>query len=198
MPSVRRLTLLGRRSLEGIQGPTVEEHRVDVRAPESYGTLLAGHNVALCTLGVGEPSKVSKETFVEIDKTAVLNFAKAAKEAGIAHFELLASVGTNPESMSFYLRTKGELIAELEALGFARLSIFQPSMILTPNNRYGIAQGITLVVWPWLTPLLAGPLRKYRGVKVEALGRAMAANIATEGAGVEFLQWDDFHRLAPS
>ena len=33
---------------------------------------LGGHNVAICTLGVGEPSKVSKkEEFVKIDKTAV-------------------------------------------------------------------------------------------------------------------------------
>jgi len=81
---------------------------------------------------------------------------------------------TIKKSNSFYLRTKGELVEALKALNFDRLSIFQPSMILTPTNRYGIAQAITLKVWPFLKPLLMGSLRKYRGIPVNVLGQAMA------------------------
>lgn len=84
---------------------------------------------------------------------------------------------------------------ELKELGFKRLSVFQPSMILTPTNRYGLSQAITLKVWPLLTPLLFGGLRKYRGIAVEKLGRAIAQNITTKETGVESLQWDDFLRL---
>jgi hypothetical protein len=78
----------------------------------------------------------------------------------------------------------------LRALGFARLSLFHPSMILTPRNRYGLSQAIILMVWPLLTPLLVGPLRKYRGVRVVDLGAAMARNLVRPGQGEEVLDWD--------
>ncbi len=58
-------------------------------------------------------AKMSKEDFVRIDKQAVLDFAVACMEAGVSHFQLLASVAISPQSKSFYLRTKGELVEEL-------------------------------------------------------------------------------------
>ncbi|MFT4664673.1 MAG: hypothetical protein ACI8YQ_004307 [Polaribacter sp.] len=190
-----RLTLLGRRPLEGLNADIVRQEKVDIFEPESYLEFLEGHQVAICTLGVGQPSKVSREDFIKVDKTAVLDFAKASKKAGIQHFELLSSVSIDSKSSSFYLRTKGELVDELKSLNFERLSIFQPSMILTPTNRYGFMQGVTLAVWPLLRPLLFGGLRKYRGVKVETLGKALAENVLLENRGDEFLTWDDFEKM---
>jgi uncharacterized protein YbjT (DUF2867 family) len=195
-PEVAQLTLLGRRKVEGNWGANVVQHVVDVMDPSSYGERLSGCETAVCTVGVGESSKVSKETFVRVDKTLVLDFAKCCKEAGIGHFELLGSVAADPKSRSFYLRTKGELVEGLRALNFNRLSVFQPSMILTPQNRYGFSQAVVLKMWPWLSPLLFGPLRKYRGIPVGRLGRAIAHNVFTGGRGFEVLHWDEFHALA--
>lgn len=196
LPQTERLTLLGRRPLLGVTEPFVHQHSIDIFDPSSYQELLPGHRTAICTLGVGQPSKVSKDDFLRIDKLAVLDFASGCKEAGVRHFELLASVGVDAKSPSFYLRTKGELINELEALSFKRLSIFEPSMILTPTNRYGFAQGVTLRLWPLLKPVLLGSLRKYRGVSVELLGKAIAVNSLSDKTGAEALQWDDFVALA--
>jgi len=190
-----RLTLLGRRG-SGRTDPRIVDHLVDALEPSSYREFLAGHDVAICTLGVGEPSKVSRADFIRIDKDAVLGFAGACRDAGVTHFELLASVGADPKSRSFYLRSKGELSDGLRALGFQRLSLFHPSMILTPTNRYGMAQAVTLAVWPKLRPILCGPLRAYRGIAVEELGRAMANNVFSDGDGEEVLLWDDFTALA--
>ncbi len=196
MPDMDRLTLLGRRYLEDVSGDSTNQHKVDVFNPESYAGYLPGHQTAICTLGVGQPSKFSKLEFVRIDKLAVLDFASSCKEAGVRHFQLLGSVGASSSSRSFYLRTKGELEDGLHALGFERLSVFQPSMILTPSNRYGFTQALTLAVWPWLSPLLAGPLQKFRGIPVDQLGRAMANNVRRSKAGSETLHWNDFVRLS--
>ena len=190
------IMLLGRREMFEISNTIVKQRVVDIFKVESYTAYLPKHAIAICTLGVGEPSKTSKENFIKIDKLAVLDFAKACKEAGVRHFELLASVGISSKSASFYLRTKVELVDELKALNFERLSIFKPSMILTPTNRYGVSQAITLRIWPWLKPLLFAGLRKYRGVKVAVLGKAIATNITEDGAGFEEFVWDDFQRLA--
>jgi uncharacterized protein YbjT (DUF2867 family) len=193
-PDLVRLTLLGRRPAP-IEGPAVAQHTVDVLDPQTFRQLLPGHDSALCTVGVGEPSKMSREEFLRIDRDAPLAFAKACREAGVAHFALLGSVGANARSRSFYLRTKGELEEGLRALGFPRLSLFRPSMILTPENRYGFTQAVTLLVWPLLGHLFFGPLRPLRGVRVEQLGRAMALQLFTEGGGAEVVTWERFQAL---
>jgi len=68
MPSIKQLTLLGRRPAENIVGESVSQHKIDIFSPQSYEPFLAGHDTAICTLGVGQPSKMSKEEFVKIDK----------------------------------------------------------------------------------------------------------------------------------
>ena len=98
-----------------------------------------------------------------------------------ARRQLLGAVGADSKSRAFYRRVKGELEEALVALNFERLSLFQPSMILTPTNRYGIQQALALAFWPGLSRLLIGPTRKYRGIRIEALGAAMANNLATAG-----------------
>lgn len=198
LKNINQLTLLGRKPIENISAEFVKQHQINVSDASSYAGFVSGHTTAICTLGVGEPSKISKEDFIKIDKIAVLDFAKACKNAGVKHFELLASVGIDSKSRSFYLRSKGELVDELKALNFKRLSIFEPSMILTPTNRYGVAQAITLKVWPLLNPIFFGGLTKYKGVKVNILGQAMAKNIFTSGSGFEVLQWNEFNSICES
>ncbi|KXX66827.1 NAD(P)H-binding protein [Flammeovirga sp. SJP92] len=194
--NLSKLLTLGRRSVESSQPPSfLDQQVIDIHTPSSYSNLITDFDTAICTLGVGEPSKISKQDFIKIDKTAVLNFAKVCKEKGVKQFHLLASVGTNSSSYNYYLRAKGELIDELVKLNFDRLCIYQPSMILTPKNRYGITQAITLKVWPKLDPVFQNGLRKYRGITVEKLGKSIANNISEEGTGIEYLLYDDFLRL---
>ncbi len=196
MPSVAEMTLLGRRRLEGLPSDKMKQSVIDVFDPDSYAADLPGHQAAICTLGVGQPSKTSRDDFVRIDKTAVLEFASSCKHAGVRHFQLLGSVGADRKSRSFYLRTKGELEDSLRDLDFERLSLFRPSMILTPTNRYGFSQALALAIWPRLRPLLAGRMRKYRGIAVDRLGRAIALNLGGANTGTEILYWDAIDALA--
>lgn len=198
MPELKRLTLLGRREMvlpDGARKVGVKQQVVNIESPDTYVDFVAGHDAAVCTLGVGQPSQMTKAEFVRIDKDVVIAFATICKQNGVRHFALLGAVGADSKSRAFYLRIKGELEDALVALNFERLSLFQPSMILTPTNRYGIQQALTLGFWPMLSPLLFGPLHKYRGVRVETLGAAMAKQLRTNGSGVQRLRWDDFEAL---
>jgi uncharacterized protein YbjT (DUF2867 family) len=197
-PQVAALTLLVRRPLDFQLSPRTTQVTTDVFNAKIYGPYVAGQQVAICTLGVGEPSKVSPEEFVRVDKMAVLEFAGECKRKGVRHFELLSAVTADASSASLYARTKGELENELRALKFERLSLFHPSMILTPDNRYGLGQGAMLKIWPHLNPLLLGSWEKFRGIRVEALGRAMARNVFSTGTGAETLTWKEMHALQES
>ena len=195
MPNIERITLLGRKAVPNISEDHIQQKEINIFDSNSYAEFLSDHNTAICTLGVGQPSKTSREDFIKIDKTAVLDFGTACKKAGVRHFELLAGVGANSKSSSFYARTKGELIDGLVALDFERLSIFLPSMILTPTNRYGFSQALLLWTWPLLSILLSGSLRKYKGIDVKQLGEAIALNVLLDKEGVENLTWDDFQSI---
>jgi uncharacterized protein YbjT (DUF2867 family) len=192
MPEIGSVTALVRRPFtpEGVS--KLSPRVVDVFDPSDYARHLEGHHAAICTFGVGEPSKVSLEEFRRVDFDAVLAFAAACRGAGVQHFELLGSVAADPVARNSYLRSKGALREAIAALGFQRFSCFQPSMILTPENRYGLAQGVLLKLWPIVSPLLVGGLSKYRGVYVAQLGAAMARTLTRPGQGAAILHWRDF------
>lgn len=199
-PAFETVRTLGRRKAAVTDGEApadkLTQHIVNLEDPASCRPLVAGHSAAICTLGVGEPSKSTHEEVWKIEIDYVMAFAAACKDAGVRHFSLMTSVGANARSRSFYLRLKGTQEERVEALGFERTSIFRPSLLLTPQNRYGASQAVLLAVWPRIDWLFAGPLRRFRGIRVEDLGRAMALNAARDApGGVEIYEWGGFRRI---
>ena len=199
-PAFETVTTLGRRKADVAdrEAPSgkLAQHIVDLEVPASYRPLIDGHTAAICTLGVGQPSKSTREEVWKIEIDYVMGFAAACKEAGIRHFSLMTSVGANARSRSYYLRLKGTQEDRVRALGFERTSLFRPSMLITPENRYGAMQGVLLTLWPKLDWILAGPLRRFRGIRVDDLGRAIAVNAARDApAGLEVFEWDGFQRI---
>jgi uncharacterized protein YbjT (DUF2867 family) len=195
-PSFTAVTTLGRRPADVPDPPAKLAQRVvNLDNPASYQPLVAGHDAALCTLGVGQPSKFPRDEVRKIEVDYVMGFARACRSEGVKHFSLMTSVGSDPKSRYHYLEMKGSLEEQVKALQFQRTSFFQPSMILTPQNRYGITQALTLAIWPKINWALSGGLRKLRGIKVDDLGRAMALNAARDGEGVETFTWDGFQEI---
>ncbi|MCK5372223.1 MAG: hypothetical protein KAQ62_26865, partial [Cyclobacteriaceae bacterium] len=84
-----RMTLLGRKVIQNVKESYIQQEVINISDSSSYKAFLPWHNTAICTLGVGQPSKISKKDFIRIDKEAVIEFAKECKKAGIRHFELL-------------------------------------------------------------------------------------------------------------
>ncbi|HWZ28005.1 MAG TPA: NAD(P)H-binding protein [Gemmatimonadales bacterium] len=193
----RRVTVLVRRpdALAELKDPRLERRVVDVLDAGQYERFLPGHGAAFCTLGIGEPSKVSKEEFRRVDLDGTASFAAACKRQGVTHFSLLTAVGANPESRIYYTWLKGQVEERVRAEGFPRASFFRPSMLVTPSNRYGFTQAVMLTVFPLIDPLLLGPLSRFRSIKVSDLGKAMVRHAERPGAGVEVLEWKEFQAV---
>jgi len=195
-PVYAGLTTLGRRRADTAPDAPTErlaQHLVDVADAASYRDLLPGHSDAISTLGVGDPARVAFEELWRVEVDYVVGFARACRDAGVERFSLMTSVGADARSASKYLRLKGTLEQRVRELGFPRLSLVRPSMILTPTNRYGVLQGITLAVWPRLHWAMRGRLRAARGIRVDELGRAIALDAAhgSLADGTRVLAWDE-------
>jgi len=158
---------------------------------EESADLVQNHQIAFCTLGVGQPSKVSRDEFWKVDVEYVSKFSKICKSAGVKHISLLGGVGANPNSSTFAFKVKGE--AENVCKGFPRSSFFRPSLLVTPTIRYGMQDKITQFFFPILSVVLPSYLHE---IKVSDLARAMRINAEIDGKeGEEVLYWKDFEAL---
>jgi uncharacterized protein YbjT (DUF2867 family) len=136
--------------------------------------LLPPARVAVSALGTTIRAAGSQTAFRAVDHDAVLAFARAAQAAGVRHFIVITAVGADAASGVFYSRVKGEVERELAALGFDRLDIVQPGLILGPRAERRPVEALFQRLAPLLNPLLVGGLGKYGGISGDAVARAVA------------------------
>jgi len=133
-----------------------------------------GTTIAFCTLGVGEPSKVSNEELWKVDVEWCTSFAKACKKKGVKHISLLGSVGAHKDSMFHILKCKGIVEQNFIDLKFDRTSLYRPSLLRTNEVRYGAIRG---TFTQWFFPKLHFMLpTRYHGIWVEDLAKVMRMN----------------------
>lgn len=155
-----------------------------VHIPFENGNYSIPSNVdtAYCCLGTTMKKAGSKEAFLKVDLDMVIHFAKKAKEAGINRFALVSSIGANPKSSNFYLRTKGQAEEELKKIGFDRLVIVRPSLLLGNRSEKRLGEDIGKAIYYIFRFLFIGPLKKYRGIMDEDVAKAMIV-LTEQGQG---------------
>jgi uncharacterized protein YbjT (DUF2867 family) len=134
---------------------------------------LPSAEVAVCALGTTIRAAGSKAAFRAVDHDAVLAFARGAQAAGVRRFIVVTAVGADPASGVFYSRVKGEVERDLAALGFDRLDILQPGLILGPRAERRPVEAFFQWLAPVLNPLLVGGLSRYGGVSADIVAAAI-------------------------
>ena len=197
-PRCEQVTVLSRSEpAEGFFGDYTSKlrlHVVDMNQVGSEAVAQARNcEAAFSTMGIGQPSKVSKDLFWKVDVEYATAFARACKIAGARHFSLLGSVGANPNSRTNYLHVKGVAEERIQQLGFQRVSLFRPSLLVTEHIRYGLQDRLTQAIFPLLSRFLSP---RFHEIKVEDLGRAMRINAERSGVtGAESLTYPEFQAL---
>lgn len=139
----------------------------------------------VCAIGSTLKVAGSQTAFAAIDRDLVLALAGIARRHGARQAIVVSSVGAAPASPNFYLRVKGEMEAGIEKLGFERVDLLQPGLVLgerTGASRPG--ERIAQVLNPLLNPLLLGSLRRYRAIRAESVAAAVVALAGRAGSGV--------------
>ncbi len=132
------------------------------RAVSSQGPLSA-----VSCVGVGSGSRRwSEEELKRLELGVVGAFAHGCHDAGIAQFCLLSAVGSTARSRFRYIRVMGMKEDNIRNIGFTRLAIFRPGIIV--GNTH--------------TPAWAGLLGRlvpepFGNIDQQILGRSIAAEI---------------------
>jgi uncharacterized protein YbjT (DUF2867 family) len=123
---------------------------------------------AVSCVGVGSGSmRWSEEELKRLEVGVVGAFARGCHDAGIAQFCLLSAAGSTAHSWLRYARVMGMKEDAVRNIGFTRLAIFRPGIIV--GNSHTPA-------WVgWLGRLVPG---SFGNIDQQILGRSIAAEIA--------------------
>lgn len=189
-----RVTVLGRRA-SGRAHPRLEERVGDVeRLLEEHAAAFAGADV-FCCLGTTIRAAGSQEAFRRVDHDLPVKAARVASAAGARQFLLVTAAGADAGSRIFYSRVKGETEAAVAALPFAGVALLRPSLLLGDRGERRPAEALAQWAAPLLSPLLAGPLRRYRAIHARTVAAAMV-RLAKEGvSGTRAVESDQIERL---
>ena len=129
--------------------PKIENQVVDFYLLEQYSQTFLGDILFSC-LGTTKKQAGSTEAQRIIDVDYQLTAAKLAANNGVSEYFLVSSSGSNATSKNAYLQMKGELENKIMGLGFERICIFQPSLLLGERNHFRIGEKLG----SWIVPTL--------------------------------------------
>lgn len=126
-----------------------------------------------CTIGTTIKKAGSQAAFAAVDHDLVLDLASRAKDGSVGRVVVVTSVGSDPNSTNFYLRTKGQTERDLLALGLKRLEIYRPSLLLGNRGEFRLLERLGIIVYPFQSWTLRGSFSKYRPISATELAARM-------------------------
>ena len=174
------ITTVGRR----ITGDIENELVVDFAAMPT----LPSSDIAICTLGTTMADAGSKSAFKAVDFDAVMAFARAAKQSGVRHFLVVTAVGADIESRAFYSRVKGAVEIELTTVGFYRVDIVRPGLLLGKRQSRRLIEQVLQGLSPAIALITRGPWARYASISAEQVAGALLALSHETSPGVFYHQ----------
>ena len=172
----------------------------DAAADPALATRLQARTTALgayvCCLGTTLRQAGSREAFLDVDRDLVLRLGGIARHLGARQAVLVSSVGASAQSSQFYLRVKGEVERGLAELGFPRIDLVRPGLLLGPRAERRPAEALGQRLAPLMNPVLAGPWRKYRAIAADTVADAITALVGRPGEGRHVHEYDAILALA--
>lgn len=141
--------------------------------------------VLFCCLGTTINAAGSREAFRTVDFDYVVGSARRARQAGASSLIVVSAVGANTKSNAFYNRVKGEMEAAVSTLGFARVAIVRPSLLVGARDEMRIGERLALAASKMIHPLIPS---RYRPVPALSVARAMLAAAKNSAPGVTIIE----------
>jgi uncharacterized protein YbjT (DUF2867 family) len=177
----------------GIANPKLKERIIDFSRISDLGLIEA--DGVFCCLGTTINKAKTNEAFRIVDYEYVVELAELASKSGCASFFVISSMGANSNSSNFYLRTKGEMEEAVKAQSIKSIYILRPSLLLGKREEYRFGELLAKYLMTILSPLFIFGLKKYKGIKVSTIARAILKLAMTESTGVSILESDKIQEI---
>ena len=188
-----------------------EIHCIGRREPSTSGEKIKTHIVSydeldqldlqlpiddvFCALGTTIKTAGSVERFKKVDRDYVHQVGNLAQRLNAKMCSVVSAIGANARSSNYYNQTKGEAEELLQNLGLSSLRIFRPSMLHGRRDEFRLKESAGYVLLTIVTPLLQGPWKKYRAIRVEQVAKAMYESALQIYPAVKIFESDEIQRF---
>jgi uncharacterized protein YbjT (DUF2867 family) len=179
----------GRRKPE-LEHPRLISLTGDLNKPEKA---LDGYKIddIYCCLGTTLKKAGSRPAFFKVDYEYAVSLAEYALDNGAGQFLLVSSIGADMKSSSFYLRVKGQLENMLKTLNYRGIHILRPSLLTGERRESRPVEKYGKIFMCILSPLMLGPLEKYKPVHADVVASAMISIGTRDIPGVFIYESDE-------
>ena len=169
--------------------PVSPKLRVQVVDFQSLPTLPKADDVFIA-LGTTIKVAGSQAAFRQVDFDAVVNTARAARQAGATALAVVSALGADATSRVFYNRVKGEMQDAIAELGFESVVIVQPSLLV--GDRTALGQPVRAGE-VWGARLMGWLPRSVRPISATRVAEGMLRALASPAPGVQVIRSGDLH-----
>ncbi|TVQ08625.1 MAG: NAD-dependent epimerase/dehydratase family protein [Balneolaceae bacterium] len=148
-----------------------------------------------CCLGTTLKKAGSRPAFYKVDFEYVLNLAEYGVDFGASQFLLISSAGANAQSSSFYIRVKGQVENAVKNLNYRGMHILRPSLLVGQRDEIRTGERVFERLLNLVSPLMIGPLEKYRPIEARIVAAAMVYIAAGDIPGVYFYESDEINAI---
>lgn len=157
--------------------------REKIGTMDRWPALLGGEriDVAIATIGSTWAKVGNWEDYEAIDRHALVDFARAAQQAGARQMIVVSSSMADAQSRNRYLAMKGRMEADLVALGFERLDILRPGLLRgTRGAERRVKERIGILLSPLFNRFVPDHVR---AIDADRVADAIAALAGRPGEG---------------
>jgi uncharacterized protein YbjT (DUF2867 family) len=159
------------RRSSGIVNPKLKEIVSPMTDISQLGSEIQG-DILFNALGTTLKKAGSKEEQQRIDRDLPIAFARIASGNGVKTILNISSVGASL-SGGFYLKTKAEMENGTAEFFPGTAYHFRPGLLVGKRSEFRFFERIAIVVMKVINPVFTGGSKKYRGMPVEKLAKAM-------------------------
>ena len=167
--------------------PKLTQLIVDFDKLDNYASDIKADAV-LSALGTTLKQAGSSAKFTKVDYEYQLKVAEIARRNGVKTFVLLSSSGADKKSMILYTKVKGEVEDAISKLGFEKVAILRPSILLGDRKESRPGEAVAQWVARKALFLFSGPLEKYKGMPADTVAQAMINAVQKPYTGVRIVE----------
>ena len=192
--STVKLVAVSRREADLPKGARME---VLLAPVEGWGDAIAAASPDVLVIALGTTwRKAGKDeaAFRAVDEKLVLDCARWGRAAGAGHLIVVTSVGADPHAKGLYLRVKGEVEGALAKLGYPRLDVLRPGLLIGHRKEFRVLELVAQLLSPLLDVFLRGTYARYRSIDADVLAQAILALLQQKVRGRFSYEHDDILR----
>ncbi len=176
--------------------PKLEQQIVNFDELEQMSTDLVKGSVIFCALGTTMKRAKTRENFKRADYDYPMALGRLASRHGAERMLIVTAMGANRKSLFFYSRVKGQVEADLEALGLRALHIFRPSLIVGDRREPRPGEGIAAGLAKKAPFLFMGKMKPYAPVEASKIAAAMVHVSVTANDAFRIIRSDEIALLS--